>query len=143
MPHSNDKRNLPDDNNTPNILIVEDNRDSLTVMSRLFESTGAHVTGVQHPNKSLEVIKKIEQEKRHLDMIVIDIHMPEMNGYQLARELRSQGYRGPIVAFTVNATGEGQKESMASGIDKYFSKMTMRKALVDVLVEQYCNYHPV
>jgi PAS domain S-box-containing protein len=66
------------------------------------------------------------------DLLVTDMQMPEMDGYTLARALRSRGWRGPIVALTAHAMTGDAERCIASGCDAYATKPIDREKLIDV-----------
>jgi CheY-like chemotaxis protein len=77
------------------ILIVDDNTDILLTLSTMFEALGANVLEERH---SLKVVDKVAEFCPNI--IVMDIGMPEMNGYDLCRKLRDNGETCKIIAHT-------------------------------------------
>ncbi len=58
----------------------------------------------------------------HVDLLIVDIQMPHMNGYELVRELRQAGDQTPIIMLTAMNTFSHKKEGFASGVDDYMTK---------------------
>lgn len=56
------------------------------------------------------------------DLVLMDMHMPEMDGHEAVRRLREQGYRGKIAAVTASAMSQDSQKAIAAGCDHYISK---------------------
>ncbi len=56
------------------------------------------------------------------DLVLMDMHMPEMDGHEAVRRLREQGYRGKIVAVTASAMSQDSQKAIAAGCDHFISK---------------------
>lgn len=100
------------------ILIVDDEHDSLELVSQVLEAAGAEVTAVSSARAALS-------ERGPFDVIVSDIGMPEMDGYALIRDIRAHNADIPAIALTAyvssddvqRATGAGFHEHVAKPID--------------------------
>ncbi|MES1182954.1 MAG: ATP-binding protein [Myxococcales bacterium] len=100
------------------ILIVDDEHDSLDLVSHVLEAAGAKVTAVSSARAAL-------MERGPFDVIVSDVGMPEMDGHALIRDLRARGSAVPAIALTAyvssadaeRATGAGFHEHVAKPID--------------------------
>ena len=103
----------------PTILIVEDNRDNMKLMNYLLSAFG--YSPVTAPDAAEGI--RLAREK-HPDLILMDIQMPQMDGYEATREIRADGAfrRVPIVAVTSFAMVGDVERIMASGFDGYISK---------------------
>jgi len=84
-----------------------------------------------------EAIKKF-QEKRH-DIILMDINMPVMNGYETTAAIRAiektAGYRTIIIAMTANAMHGDREESLNAGMDDYIAKPIQLDLLYQLIVK--------
>lgn len=105
----------------PKILYVEDNSDNMTLVKRALESRGYEfiwaVNGVQG----------IEMAENHTpDVILLDINLPDIDGYEVARRLRNSGKSYlvyvPIIAITANALRGDAEKALAAGCDVYMAK---------------------
>ena len=120
------------------VLIVDDRPDMLQLMSINFEEAGANVVQLSNPEEALAMVTKSVESGDPYDMVISDIMMPEMNGFELTKKLRAAGYAGPIVAFTATVSGHGRKEGSEAGITTYLSKDTLKPNLVTALLETHC-----
>lgn len=102
------------------ILIVDDNQTVRTVTRRFLESQ-ANVEICAEAVDGMDALDKA----RHLnpDLVIPDLAMPRMNGFEAARELRSLRFRAPIILFTISAASIRNEEALAFGVDAVVSKM--------------------
>src|SRR5438132_12964716 len=105
-----------------NILLVEDNLINQQVALGILQIQGYSVTVVSDGREALEA-----HAQGDFDLILMDCHMPEMDGYEATREIRrrerlSSGKRIPIVALTANAMARDREECLNAGMDDHLSK---------------------
>ncbi len=101
------------------ILLIEDNEDSLEVMTCLVEAAGHVAIAARDGDHGFLVAGS---ETPHL--IVCDLHMPKVNGYEVCRRLKAHPTLGniPLVAVTALAMVGDREKVLASGFDGYISK---------------------
>ena len=104
----------------PAVLIVDDDHAFRTVLRTLFEEDSGFDDCVEAANAS-EALNKSKQLSPNL--AVVDFSMPEMNGLQLARELKARQPALPIFMLTANYDADIEKEALAFGITAVFSKL--------------------
>lgn len=111
---SNDQ--VPDENEKPltgiHILLVEDNLMNVLVAQRYLERWGASIDVAMN---GLEALHQIDPEKHKL--ILMDLHMPIMDGYEATTKMREAGITIPIIALTANLPDEIAAKVKLSGID--------------------------
>lgn len=107
------------------ILLVEDLEDNKILFVKMLESRGARVATASDGVVGLEMA--LTQD---FDLILMDIEMPRMNGYEATAILRTSGYKKPILALTANECGRGRTLSPRSGFDDYLLKPIDRARLV-------------
>ena len=112
------------------ILLAEDGGDNQHLISFHLKKAGAQVEIAQNGRIALEMLQAAVAKGRRFDLLLSDMQMPEMDGYTLARTLRIQGSRIPIVALTANAMAEDRQKCLDAGCDDYASKPIDRAALV-------------
>jgi signal transduction histidine kinase/CheY-like chemotaxis protein len=100
------------------ILIVEDEQNNIIYLSEIIRKTGAKVLTANNGKKALERIK----DNPKVSLILMDLMMPEMNGYEATREIRKMKLRLPIIAQTAYTNAREQEKSLAAGCDGYISK---------------------
>jgi two-component system cell cycle response regulator len=113
---------------TGKILIVEDNPTNLELMVYLLRAYGYAVESACNGRKGLESALQI-----HPDLLVCDLEMPEMTGYEVARELRSREDahgRLPMIAVTAYAMVGDRDKVLAAGFDGYVSKPIQAETFV-------------
>lgn len=110
------------------ILIVEDSLDNQQLMQLYLEAAGA---AVEVAPDGFEGIKKALNHE--YDLVLMDIQMPLMDGYEAVTSLRSKGYHKPILALTANARKEDRERCLAVGCNDHLSKPITRQALIDAV----------
>ncbi len=103
----------------PVILVVEDNDDNRQLVFKVLGRRGYEVVGVVDGNEALERLNDINP-----DLILMDINLPGMDGYEVTRRIRLQGKFAalPIVALTAHAMVGDEEKSLHAGCDAYISK---------------------
>lgn len=110
------------------ILVVEDNRVNQVLMARILERWGLAVTIAEDGR---DAVRKALAES--FDVILMDIQMPNMNGYDATKALRKKGMTTPVIALTAGAMkGDGRK-CLAAGCNAYLAKPIDRKQLYETL----------
>ena len=102
------------------ILLVEDNKINQQVATELLKKHGFEVS---IENNGKEALNFFYNNKDNTpDLVLMDIQMPEMDGYTAAGELRSSGYTMPIIALSANVMPEDQQKAFLSGMNDFVSK---------------------
>lgn len=106
---------------THNVLYVEDNPDNTMLVRRALEARGYKL---MHAPTGVKGITMAEAEE--VDLILLDINLPDIDGYEVARRLRSSSKRElasiPIIAVTANALKGDAEKALDAGCDVYMSK---------------------
>jgi CheY-like chemotaxis protein/HPt (histidine-containing phosphotransfer) domain-containing protein len=112
------------------VLLVEDNPINQEVARSLLEKLGLEVTVAQQGAEALEQV-----EQSDFNLILMDIQMPVMDGYEATRQLRARGCELPIIALTAAAMAEDQAKALAAGMNSHLSKPIDPQALQQVLAQ--------
>lgn len=99
------------------ILIAEDDNELRLMFQRFLTRNGFSVTAVANGKEAIEVLSK-----DFFDLIISDIMMPVMDGYELARSLRESGDTTPILMITAKSAYEDMRLGFLSGTDDYMVK---------------------
>ncbi|NOH04036.1 MAG: response regulator [Chloroflexi bacterium] len=106
---------------THNILYIEDNPDNLMLVKRALEARGYHFLPAMD---GLSGVALAEEE--HVDLILLDINLPDIDGYEVARRLRTSNKPAlayiPIIAITANALKGDAEKALNAGCDVYMAK---------------------
>ncbi len=116
--------------NDVQILLVEDNLINQKVASYTLTKQGAQVEIANHGKEAIMMI-----EKKKYDVILMDIHMPEMDGFEATRYIRNNIKESinktPIIAMTASALVSERARCLASGMNDYISKPFQAKELYE------------
>lgn len=126
--------------NAPWVLVVDDSYEVLKLIESYFVAAGSHVTTAATAQEAKSIISRRHSNNLPIDLIVLDIRLPDLNGNQLSRQIREIGHAGPIVAMTSGASMAGKRKSVSVGIDRYFSKEVLNKKLVMAILREYCGW---
>jgi signal transduction histidine kinase/DNA-binding NarL/FixJ family response regulator/GGDEF domain-containing protein len=112
------------------VLVAEDGEDNQQLISILLR--GAGIQAVLAPN-GVEACRAAMSEE--FDLVLMDMQMPELDGYGATRKLREAGYTKPIVALTANAMSDDRAKCIDAGCNDYLSKPISLDRLTAVLAK--------
>jgi PAS domain S-box-containing protein len=117
------------------ILLVEDGVDNQRLIAAILHKAGASVQTAENGRLGLEKATAAAQRDAAFDLILMDMQMPEMDGYETTRQLRAQGYTAPIVALTAHAMADDRQKCLEAGCNDYITKPIDRKKLLAKVLE--------
>ena len=104
-------------NGTPTVLIVEDDRDLLSVLQRILKHEGYRVRSAADGETGLR--DALDSEP---DLVILDVGLPQMNGYEVARVLRQRGFLAPLLMLTARSSVSDRVSGLDAGADDYLPK---------------------
>jgi CheY-like chemotaxis protein/HAMP domain-containing protein len=102
------------------ILIVDDDMRNVFALSKVLNDKGANTIKAENGIKALEILSK----RKDVDLVLMDIMMPVMDGYETMKKIRSESRfsRLPIIALTAKAMQQDKEDCIAAGANDYLSK---------------------
>ena len=105
----------------PNILYIEDHLDNMTLVKRIFRPDSYNLIEAWNGLQGISIA-----ESQNVDLVLLDINLPDVDGYEVARRLRTSTKtelaNTPIVAVTANAMKGDEKKVREAGCTDYMSK---------------------
>ena len=119
-----------------NILICDDEKDIVSALSIYLSTENYNIFTAYTGQEALDIVAKHD-----IHLILMDIMMPAMDGYQAARAIRGSGKKDaemiPIIAITANAFAEDKRKTMEAGMDAHLSKPLNVQELMDT-IRKFC-----
>jgi signal transduction histidine kinase/ActR/RegA family two-component response regulator len=125
--------NAADDNATaPSLrgeaLLVDDSPDILRLIGHWLRRAGMTIHTVPNGRKCVDLVRASKPGR--FALVVLDMQMPEMDGYTTARSLRDLAFAAPIIALTANAVPGDRERCLSAGCDEYLHKPVSRAGLI-------------
>ncbi|MCA8959326.1 MAG: response regulator [Planctomycetes bacterium] len=108
------------------ILLAEDGRDNQRLICHLLRRAGADPLVVENGQEAIDLFADPKHER--IDLVLMDMQMPIVDGYTASRELRAAGVRVPIIALTAHAMSSDRERCLQAGCNDFVSKPIDREA---------------
>ena len=115
------------------VLLAEDVPDAYVVLRRILQGMNLEVQVAENGRLACEMAEKSQAEGKPYDLILMDIQMPRMNGYEASRWLRQHGWKGPIVALTAHVLVADREKCLEAGCDDYIAKPFQNRAVLEMV----------
>jgi len=106
------------------ILVVDDDKSTRLLLRAVLEAENYTVTAARNGAEALEIM-----DREHVDLVVLDVMMPKMDGWQVCREIRAYS-KVPIIMLTARGDERDELQGFRLGVDEYISKPFSPKILV-------------
>ena len=113
---------------TGRVLVAEDTVSNQLLIKILLNKLGLHVTVVENGQRAVEAVTQ-----QSFDMILMDIQMPGIDGYEATRLIREKGITTPIIAVTANASIKEKDNCLQAGCDDYIPKPICNEVLIKAI----------
>jgi PAS domain S-box-containing protein len=110
------------------LLLVEDSLDNQIVVQRFLKMAGCEAELANHGREAIEKI-----QTNTYDVVLMDIQMPVMDGFEAIAEIRRLGYQLPVIALTAHALKEQKQQCLDKGFTNHITKPVNRDALITML----------
>ncbi|MCF8365409.1 MAG: response regulator [Bacteroidales bacterium] len=118
-------------NENPVILVVEDDQFNYDLLAVILAEINAKVLWASSASEGLGIFTS-----ENIDLVLMDIKLPDKNGYELTKEFKSINPRIPIIAQTAYALTGDREKSMEAGCDDYISKPIRKAKLIGIIRHQ-------
>ena len=118
------------------LLLVEDGPDNQRLISFLLRKAGAEVELAENGQRAQELIHDAQRLGRPFDLILMDMQMPVVDGYEATRRLRAEGFKYPIIALTAHAMSGDRARCLEAGCDDYVSKPIDKTTLLETVARR-------
>ncbi len=125
------------------ILLAEDNAMNRQLIRVIVERFGATVVEATDGAQACALVREEERAGRPIDLVLMDLQMPELDGFGATRRLRASGFSAPIVALTGNALESERHQCLETGFDDFTSKPVRKEKLFDILSARLGSSAPV
>jgi signal transduction histidine kinase/ActR/RegA family two-component response regulator len=115
------------------VLLADDGPDNQRLLSHVLGRAGARVEIVSDGAEAVRAAREAETVGQGFDVVLMDMQMPVMDGYDAVRELRRGGYTRPIIALTAHAMAEERVKCLSVGCDDFCTKPIDRMALLEMV----------
>ncbi len=118
------------------VLVVEDVKLNRVLLSAMLRRSGAAVEMACDGQEGSDMALERQREGQPFDLVLMDMQMPVMDGYDATRRLRAEGYGHPVVALTAHAMAGDREKCLEAGCDDYATKPLDKVALLRICREQ-------
>ena len=119
----------------PKILIAEDVESNYLYLNAVLSKIRATVLWAQNGKEAVELF----QQNKDIDLILMDLQMPELNGYEATQQIKKMDDAVPIIAQTAFAMSDDREKALEAGCDDYLAKPIKSKDLLNIIAKYLGN----
>ncbi|HHN78740.1 MAG TPA: response regulator, partial [Phycisphaerales bacterium] len=119
------------------VLVAEDGPDNQRLIAHFLKKAGYPFDIVDNGRAAIEAVEKAESENKPYGVILLDMQLPEVDGYGVARALRARQTNADIIALTAHAMTGDREKCLAAGCDAYLAKPFDPHALLEEIKRRY------
>jgi signal transduction histidine kinase len=117
------------------VLVAEDGLDNQRLIARVLGRAGLDISLAANGRMAVDDVLAAERAGTPFDLVLMDMQMPELDGYAATQALRDSGFTRPIIALSAHAMREDQERCIAAGCDAFASKPIDRRKLLELLAQ--------
>jgi signal transduction histidine kinase/CheY-like chemotaxis protein len=114
------------------MLVVDDAKDNRVLLQHFLKRTGARIDFAYDGQQAVQRVNTSIQESDPYEIVLMDMQMPVLDGYNATMQLRESGFNAPIIAITAHALDGDREHCINAGCDEYLSKPVNRNALIQM-----------
>ena len=114
------------------MLVVDDAKDNRVLLQHFLKRTGARVDFAYDGQQAIQRVEAASAESDPYELILMDMQMPVLDGYNATMQLRQAGFHAPIIAITAHALDGDREQCINAGCNEYLSKPVNRSALIQM-----------
>ena len=115
------------------VLLADDNEDIIELVQLVLKNSGYKLITARDGVEAIDVCMSQKP-----DLVLMDLKMPKMDGFEATRTLRAKGFTNPIVVLTASESAEDKKKAQAAGINGYILK-TMEMKDVETTIDRFLH----
>ena len=115
------------------VLLAEDGADNQRLIAHYLRKAGAEVRLADNGRVACDLVRAAEARGEPFGVVLMDMQMPELDGYQATAALRGAGYTRPIIALTAHTMESDRAKCLAAGCDDFLAKPMSRAELLDTV----------
>lgn len=114
-----------------NILVAEDDETNFFLIKEYLEFSKANLIWAQNGREAVDMLS----EREDIDLILMDIQMPVMNGFEALKVIKASFPLMPVIAITAYAVVGDREKGLRAGFNEYLSKPVTRKSLIENILK--------
>jgi CheY-like chemotaxis protein len=113
------------------VLLVEDGEDNQLLLTHFLTKAGCLVRLVENGQIAIDLVEKIAGSEKPIDIILMDMQMPVLDGFEATSILREDGVTTPIIGVTAHSSEDDRQRCLSAGCDEHLSKPVKKSLLLD------------